>query len=388
MPKDDKIIDIELNKINKVLGINIPKEEVISILKRLAFIVEDKTNYLTVKVPTRRLDVNIVEDLIEEVGRIYGMDNIKGKLPMLKLVNNKFDRRKRDIKNKLIDLGLNETLSYTLIPNSEVHKFTNEKFTEIMLNDPMSEDRNTLRYSLIHSLKEIYLYNKARNNNDISIFEIGKGFYKEDNTYKEDLKLAVLMTGDYYLSINNQKVDFYTIKGVLEELLYFLGYNGRYSLVSKDIPNEFHPGQSASIIMQGKKVGVIGKIHPNIIKDDVFVFEINLTKLLENRPSKMIFKEIPKYPIVKKDLAFIIDKNITAEEVMNVIKKAGGRNLIKQELFDIYEGTNIDSNKKSLAFSLYFQDDTKTLTEEEVMEKFNEIIKKVTETVPATLRDN
>ncbi len=388
MPKDAKIIDIELNKINKVLGINIPKEEVISILKRLAFIVEDKTNYLTVKVPTRRLDVNIVEDLIEEVGRIYGMDNIKGKLPMLKLVNNKFDRRKRDIKNKLIDLGLNETLSYTLIPNSEVHKFTNEKFTEIMLNDPMSEDRNTLRYSLIHSLKEIYLYNKARNNNDISIFEIGKGFYKEDNTYKEDLKLAVLMTGDYYLSINNQKVDFYTIKGVLEELLYFLGYNGRYSLVSKDLPNEFHPGQSASIIMQGKKVGVIGKIHPNIIKDDVFVFEINLTKLLENRPSKMIFKEIPKYPIVKKDLAFIIDKNITAEEVMNVIKKAGGRNLIKQELFDIYEGTNIDSNKKSLAFSLYFQDDTKTLTEEEVMEKFNEIIKKVTETVPATLRDN
>ena len=386
--KEDKVIDIKLDKINKVLGINIPKAEVISILKRLAFTVEDKDDYLTVTVPTRRLDVNIVEDLIEEVGRMYGMDNIKGKLPLLKLVNSKFDRRKRDIKNKLIDLGLNETLSYTLIPNSEAHKFTNEKFTEIMLNDPMSEDRNTLRYSLIYSLKEIYLYNKARNNNDISIFEIGKGFYKENDIYKEDLKLAVLMTGDYYLSINNKKVDFYIIKGVLEELLYFLGYNGRYSLKVTDIPNEFHPGQSASIIMQGKKVGVIGKLHPNVVKDDVYAFEINLTKLLENRSSKMIFKEIPKYPIVKKDLAFIVDKNITVEEVMNVVKKAGGRNLIKQELFDIYEGCNIDSDKKSLAFSLYFQDDTKTLTEEEVMEKFNEIIKKVTETVPATLRDN
>ncbi len=386
--KEDKVIDIRLDKINKVLGIDIPKDEVISILERLAFKVEDKKDFLTVTVPTRRLDVNIVEDLIEEVGRIYGMDNIKGKLPLLKLVNSKFDRRKRDIKNKLIDLGLNETLSYTLIPNSEVHKFTNEKFTEIMLNDPMSEDRNTLRYSLIHSLKEIYLYNKARNNSDISIFEIGKGFYKENDTYKEDLKLAVLMTGNYYLSVNNLKVDFYTIKGILEELLYFLGYSGRYSLKVSDIPDEFHPGQSASIIMQGKKIGVIGKLHPNVVKDDVYVFEINLTKLLENRPSKMVFKEIPKYPIVKKDLAFILDKNVTVEEVMSVIKKAGGRNLIKQELFDIYEGSNVDSDKKSLAFSLYFQDDKKTLTEEEVMESFNSIIKKVTETIPATLRDN
>lgn len=386
--KEDKVINIRLDKINKVLGIDIPKDEVISILERLAFKVEDRKDFLTVTVPTRRLDVNIVEDLIEEVGRIYGMDNIKGKLPLLKLVNSKFDRRKRDIKNKLIDLGLNETLSYTLIPNSEVHKFTNEEFTEIMLNDPMSEDRNTLRYSLIHSLKEIYLYNKARNNSDISIFEIGKGFYKENDTYKEDLKLAVLMTGNYYLSVNNLKVDFYTIKGILEELLYFLGYNGRYSLKVSDIPDEFHPGQSASIIMQGKKIGVIGKLHPNVVKDDVYVFEINLTKLLENRPSKMVFKEIPKYPIVKKDLAFIIDKNVTVEEVMSVIKKAGGRNLIKQELFDIYEGSNVDSDKKSLAFSLYFQDDKKTLTEEEVMENFNSIIKKVTETIPATLRDN
>lgn len=386
--KENKIIDIKPDKINKVLGIDIPKDEVISIFRKLAFKVEDKIDYLKVTVPTRRLDVNIVEDLIEEVGRIYGMDNIKGKLPSLKLVNIKFDRRKRDIKNKLIDLGLNETLSYTLIPNSEVHKFTNETFNEIMLNDPMSEDRNTLRYSLIGSLKEIYLYNKARNNNDVSIFEIGKGFYKENNTYKEDLKLAVLMSGDYYLSINNTKVDFYIIKGILEELLYYLGYNGRYSLRVSDIPEEFHPGQSASIIMQGKKVGILGKLHPNVVKDDVYVFEINLTKLLENRVSKMQFKEIPKYPIVKKDLAFIVDKNITVENVLEVIKKAGGRNLIRQELFDIYEGSNIDCDKKSLAFSLYFQDNNKTLTEDEVMESFNNIIKKVTETIPATLRDN
>lgn len=385
---EEKVIDIKLEKIDKVLGISIPKNEVIEILKSLAFKVEDKAHYLTVTVPTRRLDISIVEDLIEEVGRIYGMDNIKGKLPVLKLVNSHFDRTKREIKNKLINLGLNETLSYSLIPNPEVHKFTNEDFTEITLNDPMSEDRNTLRYSLLYSLKEIYLYNKARNNSDISIFEIGKGFYKENDCYKEDLKLAVLMTGDYYLDINNTKVDFYTIKGVLEELLDYLGYNGRYSLNVSDIPEELHPGQSASILMQGKKVGVIGKLHPNVIKDDVYVFELNLTKLLSNRGTRMSFKEIPKYPIVKKDVAFIVDNNVTVESVMKEIKKAGGRNLINQELFDIYVGDNVGVGKKSLAFSLYFQDDKKTLTEEEVMESFNNIIKKVTENVPATLRDN
>lgn len=386
--KEEKVIDIKLEKIDKVLGISIPKSEVIEILKSLAFKVEDKADYLTVTVPTRRLDISIVEDLIEEVGRIYGMDNIKGKLPVLKIVNSHFDRTKREIKNKLINLGLNETLSYSLIPNPEVHKFTTEDFTEITLNDPMSEDKNTLRYSLLYSLKEIYLYNKARNNSDISIFEVGKGFYKENDCYKEDLKLAVLMTGDYYLDVNNTKVDFYTIKGVLEELLDYLGYNGRYSLTVSDIPEELHPGQSASIILQGKKVGIIGKLHPSVIKDDVYVFEINLTKLLSNRGTRMSFKEIPKYPIVKKDVAFIVDGNVTVENVMKEIKKAGGRNLINQSLFDIYVGENVEEGKKSLAFTLYFQDDKKTLTEEEVMESFNNIIKKVTENIPATLRDN
>lgn len=389
LSKEDKLIEIELSKIDKVLGIHIPKNEVVEILESLGFTVEDKETYLVVSVPSRRLDVNIKEDLIEEVGRMYGMDNILGKLPVLGLKTGKFDRTKREIKNKLINLGLNETLSYTLIPNDKVHMFTNEEFKEITLNDPMSEDRNTLRYSLIYSLKEIYDYNKARNNANISIFEVGKGFYKENDEYKEDLKLACLMTGDYYLDVTKTKVDFFVIKGVLEELLDYLGYNNRYSLViDENVSKEFHPGVSASIIMQGKNVGVIGKIHPSISSDDIFAFEINLTKLLKNRATRMSFKEIPKYPIVKKDVAFIVSKDVTVEKVMQVIKKAGGKTLKKQELFDVYVGESIGLDNKSLAFKLSFQDENKTLTEEEVMKVFNDIIKKVTESIPATLRDN
>ena len=128
--------------------------------------VEDNDSLLRVTVPTRRLDISIEEDLIEEVGRIHGMDNIEGKSPVLDVVRGTYDSTRRAIKHKLADMGLNETMSYTLIPNGEVHKFTNDEFEAVTLNDPMSEDRNTLRYSLLYSLKEIYNYNKARNNSN------------------------------------------------------------------------------------------------------------------------------------------------------------------------------------------------------------------------------
>lgn len=386
--KEAKIIKITCNKINKVLGINVPEETVVNIFNDLGFSVKKENDYMLVTVPTRRLDISIEEDLIEEVGRLYGMDNITGKLPEFKANLVKFDRTKREIKNKLVDLGLNETLSYTLIPEKEVHKYTNDNFESISLADPMSEDKSTLRYSLLYSLKEIYDYNKARNISDISIFEIGKGFFKQNNEYKEQLKLSVLMSGVYQLGISKNKVDFYTIKGVLEELLDFLGYYGRYNLEINNIPQEFHPGQSASINIQGNTVGVIGKLNPNISKDDIYVFEINLDKLLDIRTGKMMFKELPKYPEIKKDLAFVVEKSLLSEEIEKVIKKVGGKLLTNIEIFDVYTGQNVKDNEKSIAYSLTFRSDDRTLTEDEVMQVFNNIIKNVTEKCSATLRNN
>ena len=132
----------------------------------------------------------------------------------------------------MISLGLNETLSYILINDKESHKYTSDDFEEIPLLDPMTEERNTLRYSLIPSLYKIYEYNKSRYIKDVSIFEIGKGFWKKENNYGEDTKLAALMTGEYYLGINNRKdVDFYIVKGIVEEVLDYLGYENRYSFV-------------------------------------------------------------------------------------------------------------------------------------------------------------
>ena len=384
----DKEIDLEFSKITKVLGIEIPKNTVIDILKSLDFTVEEFPDKVHVIVPSRRLDISIEEDLIEEVGRLYGMDNITAKLPKLDVIQGTYNKTRRAIKHKLCDLGLSETLSYTLIPEGSVHKYTKDNFTEIKLNDPMSEDKNTLRYSLLPSLVEVYKYNKAHNNTNISIFEIGKGFYKENDEYKEDTKLAILMHGDYMLDIPNKQVDFYTIKGIIEELLDFLGYEKRYSFkVSDDIPNELHPHQSASIILQGKNIGVIGKIHPSVMKDDVYVLEINLDKLLLNKGTRMTYKDLPKFPAMNKDVAFVVKKDIESSSIIDLIKKSGGKLLNKINIFDIYVGEKLLEDEKSIAFNLEFLDPTKTLTEEEVMELFNKIIDDVTSKLKCRVRD-
>ena len=383
----DKVIELEYSKISKVLGIEIEKTEVISILESLGFGVQLNDDLFTVIVPSRRLDVNIKEDVIEEIGRIYGMDKIKGKLPIFDGKLGKFNKVNREIKNKMISLGLNETSSYALIPENEVYKYTKDNFERIKLSDPMSEDRTTLRYSLLYSLKEVYEYNKARNYKDISIFEMGKGFYKENDEYKENLKLACLMCGNYYLGLNKTNVDFYIIKGIVEELLNYLGFNSRYSFViDENIPAELHPGVSASIIMQGVNVGCIGKLHPNVTKDDIYVFEIDLTKLLKNKGSRMSFKELSKFPSITKDLAFIMNKGTLSEEIEKVIKKAGGRLLTNIEVFDVYTGENVKENEKSIAYSLTFADPNKTLSDDEVMEVFNKIISEVESKTEAKLR--
>ena len=364
---NEKEIQLGFKNVNDVLGTVIPKEEILNVFRKLGFTYTVNGETVTVKVPTRRLDVSIKEDLIEEVSRIYGVDNIEGKLPVVPMRKGTYDRTQREIRNKMIALGLNETLSYILINNEEVHKFTLEEFEELRLLDPITEDRNTLRYSMIPSLYKIYEYNYARGQKDISLFEIGKGFYKKGEKYGEDTKLCALMTGKYSLGLNNTKnVDFYTIKGVVEEILDYLGYAGRYMLIKQELPKEMHPGQSAYINVNGTNVGIIGKLHPNVTKEDVYVFEINLDELFQKKVGKMKYKEISKFPSIKKDVAFVVDKNLVSKDIEKIIKSAGGSLLTEIEVFDVYTGANVADDKKSIAYSLTFADNKKTLTDEEI----------------------
>ena len=373
-----KTIEITFKNITDVLGFKIPNKDILDVFRRLGFESKVDGEKILVTVPTRRLDISIKEDLIEEVGRIYGLDNIEGKLPTVPMKQGSVDLTSREIRNKMISLGLNETLSYVLVKEDEADMFTKDDFEKVKLLSPITEERSTLRYSVLASLFKIYEYNKARTEKDVSIFEIGKGFYKKEE-YGEDTKLACLMSGKYYLGLDNKKdVDFYVIKGVAEEVLDYLGYSGRYSFVEpKNLPKELHPGQSAEISVNNDIVGIIGKVHPSIEKEDVYVMEINLDKLLQKKTGKMKFKEISKYPEINKDLAILVDKTISSEEIAKTIKKAAGSLLTKIEVFDVYEGKNIEKGKRSIAYSLTFGTNERTLTDEEI----NNIMEKIIETV-------
>ena len=384
----EKVIKITTEDINNVLGTELKTKEIKDIFTRLGFVTKATKNNMEVTVPTRRLDISIKEDLIEEVGRIYGINNIEGKLPDLPIKRGTYDKKTRSIRNKLVDLGLNEVLTQIFITEADGHKYTNDDFEIVKLLDPLSVEKNCIRYTLVPSLMKVYKYNKDRNINDIRIFEIAKGFYLKDGNYGEDEKLCLLLTGDYYQELgHNRKIDFYILKGIIEELLIFLGYENRYSLITDEFPKEFHPYQSAYINLNGENIGIMGKLHPNVTKDNVYVAEINLSKLSKFKTSKIKYKEINKYPSIKKDLAFIIDKDIPADDISKTIKKSGGKNLTNIEIFDLYIGDKIDSNKKSIAYSLTFEDTKKTLTDEEVMEIFNKIIKDVEKKHKAILRD-
>ena len=372
---EDTKIDIKFENINQVLGTVVPQEAVLDVFRRLGFTYEVSEDTVRVSVPKRRLDISIKEDLIEEVGRLYGVNNIEGRIPET-TNQGSYDKLTRQIRNKMVDLGLNETLSYILVNDKEAKDFTKDDTEIIPLLSPMAEERNTLRHSILPSLFKIYEYNKAHYNKNVSVFEIGKAFYKKGEEYGEEKKLACLMTGEFYLGVNNTKqVDFYIIKGIAEEILDYLGYENRYSfVVNESIPETFHPGKSAAISVNNDIVGFIGRVHPTKAKEEIYVMEINLDKLLSKKVGRMKYKEVSKFPSVKKDLAIVVDKNVTASEVATYIKKAAGALLVGSEVFDVYTGAGMEKNKKSLAYSLEFSASDRTLTDEEINQVLEKII--------------
>ena len=223
------------------------------------------------------------------------------------------------------------------------------------------------------SIDELWFREKCMSDFDTMSYNAGY-----DINYNEDSKICILMKGNY---INNNwnstkiKVDFYLIKGILENLLDYLGLKNRYSFTTSDIPN-MHPGMSARVLLDRKEIGIIGRIHPTDSKDEIYICEISMDKLMTNiKPIK--YKEISKYPSIIKDMAFIMPKDTEAKEVLDVIKKSGGRLLTDINIFDVYEGENVGNNEKSIAYSLTFNDNTKTLTDEEVNTLFEKIIKDV-----------
>lgn len=389
--KESKKIEISLEKINQVLGYNMTVQEVSNTLARLGFIYKEENEMFEVLVPTRRLDVNIKEDLIEEIGRIFGYDHIKGILPTLSTKTGSRTKKAnliRQIRNYLCSLGLMQTVTYSLTSTDINKQFIDFDYETISVLDPMSEDKKEMRKSIIPSLINVYEYNCSRNIKDVNIFETGSVYYKNEELV-EEVKVAGLLSGNQTGNIwqnNIMKTDFYYLKGIIESLLEYLGYSNRYSF-GLDSLKELHPGMSCSIKVDNEIIGYMGKVHPNISKKDIYVFEISIQKLLNKRVREIKYKEISKYPSVNKDLAFVVDKCVTSEQISSILKKVGGRLLESINVFDIYTGENIEPGKKSIAYSLVFKNNDRTLTDSEVTTIFEKMISEVENKLGAKLRN-
>ena len=374
--------------VDKILGITISEEDMKHELERLDFPYKVKNGEFEVTIPRRRLDIDpYVNDIAEEIGRLYGYNNLVSSLPNVKVRRGEYvgDIKYRKLVSKrLRSLGLNEVKNYTLVSPEMASMFRYEERGQVHLPNPMSLDKSIVRTTLIPSLMNVYEYNKARGVKDVNIYEIARTY---DDKYNELTKICGLMSGSYITSTwkKDLEVDFYVVKGVVENLLDFMGYNNRYSFIRSEC-SDLHPGVQASIVLDGKKIGIIGKVHPNITKKDIYVFELNLDDLY-GKTSKLKYKEAFKYPSIQKDMAFILDKKIDVADVVKTIKKAANKTLQIVDIFDVYEGEKIDSSKKSVAFALTFNGITRTLTDEEVMDSFNKIIDKVVSSHNAELRD-
>ncbi len=385
-----KVVKFKADDVNKMLGINIKVSDMEHEFTRLGFAYELEKDEFTVTIPNRRLDIEPnVNDIAEEIGRLYGYHNLVSTLPKVAIKKGEYKGdllMRKNVSKHMRSLGLNEVKTYTLVSPDMMKTYNYENKEPAILPNPMSLDKSVVRTTLIPSLINIYEYNKARKVKDILIYEISKTY---DSSYNEDVKLTMLLSGNYLTnSWNNSsiKVDFYLVKGIIESVLEFLGFKNRYNF-EKNIISFLHDGISANILLDRESIGIIGKIHPSIIKDDVYVAEISLTKLnKETKPIK--YKESSKYPSIIKDVAFVVDKSVQSGTIVDLIKKSGGRLLTDIQVFDVYTGENVKEDEKSIAYTLTFMDETKTLSDEEVMQVFNKIIEYTTTKLNCSVRDN
>ncbi|SMP14330.1 phenylalanyl-tRNA synthetase beta subunit [Desulfurobacterium pacificum] len=392
-PYTPKVIVFNPEKSSRLLGVQIPARKSSEILSNLGFTVKKEQDYIVVKVPSwRKYDVTREVDLIEEVARIYGMKNITSTYPLMHS-NVKKDYRYfyiQEIKEFIASHGYNEAINYSFIGEKLYSKFGFDVSKLTKIANPLSEEWVYMRDYLFPSLVQNAVNNINRNEKDVALFEVAKIFVnKGEKLPEEPLHVAFLLTGkvkdDLYRERN---ADFYDIKGIVESLLEKLNVNAEFT--AQNEKPFLHPGQSAKITVDGEEVGFIGKLHPDVtekfeIKQDIFIAELNLDKLLSEALSKKVtFKQIPKFPPVTRDIAVVVEKEKPVAEIENVIRSKA-KYLESLKLFDVYEGKGIPEGKKSVAFSLRFRAKDKTLSDEEVNTIMNAIIKEL-ENYGATLR--
>lgn len=381
---EPQVINTTVDKINKRLGTSFTKVEIANALSRLNFVTKFKNDEeFSTSVPAYRLDITGPADLSEEVIRLLGFEHVKSVLPALDTKVGLLTTRQKRIKNiktYLRNKGLDECVTYTLTSTKKMHDFNILKEEEhYAIINPLTDERVVVRTHILGSLLEVANYNIARQNKNLAIFEVSNMISKVSRS--EHLAIVLVGKKQGQGLMHEVDYDFFDMKGLIEGLFTTLGVeSSRYKFERLvDTKGELHPGKSASIIFQNKIIGKFGELHPNAIekydlgKTSAVALEIDLEALLEARVSEIKMVPISRYPSVSRDLAFILDKDIAAGDVIKYVKKSGGSLVVDCQVFDVYQGEHIAEGKKSMAITVTYLKDNATLTEKEVSDAEDKI---------------
>ncbi len=396
----NKVIAIDVEFINQRLGSQYTALDIEKVLKRLDFNYVVKENHFDIDVPTYRNDIEIKEDIVEEVVRLIGFDTIPYEISNVDakkygLTEEQCARQK--IHNYLLDNGLTNTLSYTLINKDQSDYYGQfDQETPIVLPHPLTVEKEYLRKNMICSMLSTIAYNQARGTKNVAIYEISNVYSQENLNGKERLAIAISNPFHETKWLAQQPVDFYRMKGIVEGLLALFGLDSnRYSfeMLQNSYPNQviFHPGKSAILKINGKEIGMLGEIHPTTLKregiDSTIYFEMDLTAFFEIKTSKIKYSPVSKFPAVTRDIAIIVKEDVTANQIIRSMKKAGGALLSSVDVFDVYQGEHVQKGYKSMALTMTFVDFNKTLVDATVNELFDKIYAQCQKDFNAVIRN-
>ncbi|WP_182187095.1 phenylalanine--tRNA ligase subunit beta [Pectinatus frisingensis] len=401
--KNPVTVNFTVEAINRHLGTNIGKQTMLEILQKLEINAVDREKYITVDVPSWRNDINCMQDISEEIARIYGFDKIDATLPSGTALQGKQSEQQDfvdKIKQIMVSQGLCETVSFSFTHPSVFDKLNmpadHHARQAIPIMNPLTDEYPLVRTCLLSSVMENLTRNFSRKNNDIKIFEIGTVFQPKTLPVTEQplekLKIAGAVSGRRDVIGWNQDaepVDFYDAKGIIEILLDRLSI--KHYTVENGEHFAMHPGKTAFFKKGRDTIFIVGELHPSVaaafdITKPVYIFAADVAALMKYAGRGLKSKTLPKYPAVTRDLSIIVDRDTAAAAVEKTINKAAGQYLSRLDLFDVYEGKQVDKDKKSMTFALIFQANEKTLTDQEVDAGFAEIVTALQKNYNAALR--